>query len=108
MGNLLSEGSVDTTLGSDSVTSRGEQLGNTSCLESSLGQTESSAQTGTTGTDNEGIVLVILRKSDPINLLSIRRAVLSYDDGVLVGQVSIGLLSAQRLVGPYPGWRRSD
>lgn len=108
MGNLLSEGSVDTTLGSDSVTSRGEKLGNTSSLESSLGQTESSAQTGTTGTDNEGIVLVILRKSDPINLMSIQRAVLSYNDRVLVGQVAIGFLSAQRLVGPYPGWRSSN
>jgi hypothetical protein len=47
------------------VTSCGEKLGNTSGLESSLGQTESSAQTGTTGTDNDGIVLVILRELDP-------------------------------------------
>jgi hypothetical protein len=42
------------------VTSCGEKLGDTSCVESSLGQTEGSAQTGTTGTDNDGIVLVIL------------------------------------------------
>jgi hypothetical protein len=89
------------------VTSCGEQLGDTSSLESSLGQTESSAQTGTTGTDNEGIVLVILHKLDTVNLLSIRIVVLSYNDRVLVGQVAIGLLGAQRLVGPYPGWRSS-
>jgi hypothetical protein len=42
------------------VTSRGEQLRNTGSVESSLGQTEGSAQTGTTGTDNDGIVLVVL------------------------------------------------
>lgn len=61
-GNLLSKGSVDTTLGSDSVTSRGEQLGNTGSVEASLGQTEGGTQTGTTGTDDDGIVLVVLRK----------------------------------------------
>jgi hypothetical protein len=71
--DLLSKSSVDTTLGSDSVTSCGEQLGDTSSVESSLGQTEGSAQTGTTGTDNDGIVLVVLRKSDPIVFLLIRR-----------------------------------
>lgn len=67
--DLLSKSSVDTTLGSDSVTSGGEQLGNTSSLESGLSQTEGSAQTGTTGTDNDSIVLVILRKSDSMVLL---------------------------------------
>jgi len=88
------------------VTSRGEQLGDTSSVESSLGQTEGSAQTGTTGTDNDGIVLVILRKSDPIrNSICL---VLSYNNGVLVGQVVQGLLAAQRLVGENTGWRNSS
>lgn len=58
--DVLSESSVDTTLGGDSVTSGREQLGDTGSLEASLGKTEGSAQTGTTGTDNDGIVLVIL------------------------------------------------
>jgi hypothetical protein len=58
--DVLSESSVDTTLGGDSVTSGREQLGHTGGFEASLGKTEGSAQTGTTGTDNDGIVLVIL------------------------------------------------
>jgi hypothetical protein len=65
--NLLSESSVDTTLGSNSVTSRGEELRNTSSLESSLGKTEGSAQTGTTGTDDDSIVLVILCELDQLS-----------------------------------------
>jgi hypothetical protein len=65
-GNLLSKSSIDTTLGSDSVASCGEQLGDTSSVESSLSQTKGSAQTGTTGANNDGIVLVILRELDPI------------------------------------------
>jgi len=48
------------------VTSCREQLGDTSSVESSLGQTKGGAQTGTTGTNNDGIVLVILRELDPI------------------------------------------
>jgi len=37
-----------------------EKLGNTGNVEASLRQTESSTQTGTTGTDDNGIVLVVL------------------------------------------------
>jgi hypothetical protein len=58
--DVLSESSVDTTLGSDGVRSSREKLGNTGSVEASLGQTEGGAQTGTTSTDNDGIVLVIL------------------------------------------------
>jgi hypothetical protein len=46
------------------MTSRGEKLRDTGCVEPGLGQTESSTETGATGTDNEGIVLVVL--SQPI------------------------------------------
>lgn len=105
-GNLLSKSGVDTTLGSDSVTSCGEQLGDTSSVESSLGQTEGSAQTGTTGTDDDGIVLVILRRSDTV--LNRILEGFSYNDRVLVGQVVKGLLAAQRLVGENPGWRNGQ
>jgi hypothetical protein len=63
-GNLLSKSSIDTTLGSDSVRTSREELGDTSSVEASLGQTEGSTQTGTTGTNHNGIVLVILRQSE--------------------------------------------
>lgn len=56
----VSESRVDTTLGSDSVRSGREKLGDTSSVEASLGETEGSSQTGTTGTNNDGIVLVVL------------------------------------------------
>lgn len=39
-----------------------EKLGNTGNVEASLRQTESSTQTGTTGTDDNGIVLVVLQQ----------------------------------------------
>lgn len=86
------------------MTSCGEELGNTSSLESSLGKTEGSAQTGTTGSHDDGIVLVILRELDSIPF-NFQRALFSYNDRILVGQVALGLLSAQRLVGPNPGCR---
>lgn len=56
----VAKGSVDTTLSGDSVTSGREKLGNTGSVEASLSKTESGTKTGTTGTDNEGIVLVVL------------------------------------------------
>jgi hypothetical protein len=62
--NLLSKSSIDTTLGSDGVRTSREELGDTSSVETSLGQTEGSTQTGTTGTNDNGIVLVILRQSE--------------------------------------------
>lgn len=69
----VTQGSVDTALCGDGVTSRGEELGDTGSVEASLGKTESSAQTGTTSTHDDGIVLVI-------------------NDGVLGGQEGRGLL----------------
>lgn len=63
-GNLLSKSSIDTTLSGDSVRTSGEELGDTSGVEASLSETEGSTQTGTTGTDHNGIVLVILRQSE--------------------------------------------
>lgn len=44
------------------MTSRREKLGNTSSVETGFGQTESRTQTGTTGTHNNGIILVVLGK----------------------------------------------
>lgn len=102
-GNLLSKGSVDTTLGGDGVGSGREKLGNTGSVETSLGQTEGSTQTGTTGTDNDGIVLVVLQQSELHRLYSIHAAVSAYNHGVLVVDVAIGLLGAQRSVGPDLG-----
>lgn len=76
----LSERSINTTLRSDCVTSRGEKLGYACSVETSLCQTESGSQTGTTSTNNDGIVLVI-------------------NDWVLVGEVGRCLLCAERRVG---------
>lgn len=42
----------------------GEELGDTGSVEASLGETKGSTQTGTTGTDDNGIVLVILLQSE--------------------------------------------
>lgn len=55
----VTESSVDTTLSGDSVGSSGEKLGDTGGLESTLGKTESSSQTGTTSTDNYSVKLVV-------------------------------------------------
>lgn len=60
-GNSLSKSGVDTTLSGDSVRSRGEELRNTGSVEASFRQTESGTQTGTTSTDDDGIVLVVLQ-----------------------------------------------
>lgn len=57
---VLSESGIDTTLSGDSVTSGREELGNTGSVETSLGETESSAQSGTTSTDDDSIILVVL------------------------------------------------
>jgi hypothetical protein len=63
-GNLLSKSGIDTTLGGDSVRTGREKLGDTSSVEASLGQTKGSTQTGTTGTNDNGIVLVVLLQSE--------------------------------------------
>lgn len=56
----VSEGGIDTALGGDGMASRGEELRYTGCVETSLGETERCPQPSTTGTNDEGIVLVVL------------------------------------------------
>ena len=79
----VSESSIDTTLSSDGVRSSREELGDTGSVEASLGKTESSSQTGTTGTDNESIVLVVL-EGGQLGVLRLVGDDLTYNDGVLV------------------------
>lgn len=56
----VSKRGIDTTLGGDGVRTSGEKLRDTGSLEASLGQTERRPQTGTSGTDNNRIILMIL------------------------------------------------
>lgn len=56
----VAESSVDAALRSDSVGSGREELGDTGGVEAGLSETESGTETSTTGTNDEGIVLVIL------------------------------------------------
>ena len=60
VGVHIAEGGVDATLSSNRVRSRGEELRDTGRVEAGFGQTEGGTETGATGTNNEGIVLVIL------------------------------------------------
>ena len=46
----VTQSSIDTTLGGDSVRTSGEELGNACCLESGLGETEGRSKTSATGT----------------------------------------------------------
>lgn len=62
----VTKGSVDTTLCGDSVTPGREKLRYTGSVEAGLGQTEGGAKTGTTGTDNDRIVLVVLIATNEI------------------------------------------
>lgn len=62
--HVLPKGRVNTTLGGDSVASGREELGDTGGVEPSFRQTESGTQPGTTSTDDDGIVLVILKRPD--------------------------------------------
>jgi hypothetical protein len=55
----VSESCIDTTLSSDSVASSGKQFRDTGSVEASFRQTEGGSQTSTSGTDNDGIVLVV-------------------------------------------------
>ena len=80
----VSKSSVDTTLSSDSVGSGGEQLGDTSSVETGLSQTEGGSQTSTTSTNDQGIVFVV-------------------NDGVLVAEEGRSLLCAKGLVGDDAG-----
>ena len=80
----VSKSSINTTLSSDSVGSGGEQLGDTSSVETSLSQTEGGSQTSTTSTNDQGIVFVV-------------------NDGVLVAEEWRSLLCAKGLVGDDAG-----
>lgn len=64
----VAEGGVDATLGSDCVTSRGEELGNAGSVEAGLSETEGGTETGTTGTNNDRIVLMVLQAKKAFNV----------------------------------------
>jgi hypothetical protein len=55
----VSKSSIDTTLSGNSVGSSWEQFRNTSGFISSFTKSESSSETSATGSDNDGVVLVI-------------------------------------------------
>jgi len=55
----VTESCINTTLSGNSERSSREQLRDASGLETSLGQTESSSETGTTSSDDDGIILMI-------------------------------------------------
>lgn len=106
----VAESSVDATLGGDSVTSSGKQLRDTGSVEASLGETKGGTETSTTGTDDEGIVLVVLNIDDELIRLSLLlRAVVSrdcsgprrntYNDVVLCADMRRSLLGSQGMVG---------
>lgn len=120
----VAESGVDTTLGSDSVASCGEQLRDTGSVEASLGQTEGGAQTGATGTDNEGIVLVVLAKegvvlADGCEVQKVRlrnardnaiaiEGMYTYNDRVLAAHERGSLLGAERAICEDASWREES
>merc|ERR1712093_21258 len=55
----VAKSSVDTTLSGDSVGSGGEELCDAGGVEAGLCETEGGSQAGTTGADDDGIVLVV-------------------------------------------------
>ena len=55
----VTEGGVDSTLSGDGMRPSGEQLRNASGLETSLGKSEGGSETGTTSSDDDGIILMI-------------------------------------------------
>lgn len=90
----VSKRGVDSSLCGDGVRSSWEELGNTSSVESSLGKTESCAKTGTSSSDDDSIVLVVLYM---VNLRSVvARNGGTYNDRVFVGKVRRGLFGAER------------
>jgi hypothetical protein len=56
----VTESSIDTSLGGDSVTSSWEKLGDTGGIQASLGKTEGGTKTSTSSTNNNGIILMVL------------------------------------------------
>lgn len=59
--NALSERRVDASLRGNGMASRGEKLRDTRSIESVFGQPKGCPQAGTSGANNNRIVLVILR-----------------------------------------------
>ncbi len=57
--HILSESSIDTTLCGYGMRTGREELGNTGCVEASLGKTEGRTQTSSSSTNNNGIVFVV-------------------------------------------------
>jgi len=53
------EGGIDSSLSGDRVTSRREEFSDTSSVEASFGETESSPQSSTAGANNNRIILVV-------------------------------------------------
>jgi hypothetical protein len=100
----VTEGSIDAALGGDRVTPRGEELGNTGCVETGLGKTEGGAQTGSAGSDNNRVVLMVL-DGGQLTLVSFSTGVSrggveakTYDDGVLVADERRCLLCPERRI----------
>ncbi len=92
----VAKSGVDSSLCGYGVGSSWEELGNTSSVESSLGKTESCAKTSSTGTDDDGIILVVLYSFSTI--LIVAREGGTYDDWVFVGEERRCLLGAERSV----------
>lgn len=82
----VSQGSVDTTLGSNGVGTSGEQLGDTGGVEAVLGQAEGSAETRTTGAHHHSVVLVV---DDAVFVAQMLGSVLTLD--VVEGKLGIAL-----------------
>lgn len=100
----VSESSIDSSLCGDGVRSSWEELGNTSSVESSLGKTESCAETSTSSSDDDSIVLVVLYA---INMRTIAaRNGGTYNDRVFVGEERRGLFGAERGVCDDACYRR--
>lgn len=59
---LVTEGGIDASLGGGSMATGREKLGETSGVESLLSKTDRGSKTGTTTTDDKGIILVVLKR----------------------------------------------
>ena len=55
----ISQSGIDTALGSNGVGTGGEELGNAGGLETGLGKAKSGSESGTSGTNNNCIILVV-------------------------------------------------
>jgi len=55
---------IDASLGGHGVAPRGEELGDAGRLKARLGETECCPQARTAGTDDDGIVLVVLEQRE--------------------------------------------